>query len=87
VNPLGYRTSYTYENGQQKTVKDPLGVVSTTMRDLSNRVLAQVNPLGDRTSYLYDGGCRQVASIDPLGSVTGLPHSAKRQFGGVWELG
>ena len=68
IDPLGSRTSYTYQYGQRSTVENPLGAVTTYQRDLVNRVTAEIDALGNRTTYTYDLDGRLVATTNPLGA-------------------
>ncbi len=64
-------TAYTYdENGNQKTVTDPLGHVTTYTYDALNRVVTVTDPAGNTTAYGYDPAGNRITVTDPLGRVT-----------------
>ena len=44
-------------------IQDDLGNITTFVRDIMGRVLAQVSPLGARTSYNYDVNGRKIVTI------------------------
>ena len=49
---------------------NPLGQITTSVIDTTNRVAAVVDPLGDRVSMTYDFADDQVRMTNPLGFVT-----------------
>ena len=90
VDALGHRTSFTYDaNGNQETVKNPLGFVSTTVyAPTSNRVLATVDPLGYRTTFSYDLAGQETGRQDARGNritfaydPVGRPRSIQNELG------
>ena len=54
-DPLGNRTSYSYNDfNQVETITNPLGEVTTFVFDAIGNRIAIVNPLGFRTTFSYD---------------------------------
>ncbi len=80
VDPRGYAagalttdfdTLYTYDEvGNQRTVTDPLNLVTSTTYDPVNNALAQVNKRGQTTSYLYDPMNRVAKVTAPVVGAT-----------------
>ncbi len=80
VDPRGYAagalttdfdTLYTYDEvGNQRTLTDPLNLVTSTTYDQVNNPLAQVNKRAQTTSYLYDSMNRVSKVTAPLVGAT-----------------
>ena len=71
VDPLGYRTSYTYGRfNNQLTKQDALGYVWSTLYDNTGYATGSVDPLGCQTSVIYNAAKQKIADIDQLGYAT-----------------
>lgn len=69
VNPLGYRTTYTYERyGKVRTVKNALGQVTTTNYDNMGYPVTIQNALGYVTTMIYNAANQRLAVQDANGN-------------------
>jgi len=48
---------------------DPLGRITTSVFDTTNRLAATIDPLGQRTSFSYDLRDELIRVTDPLGHI------------------
>ena len=68
VNPLGQRLSFTYNaNGLVQTIQDPLGAVTTILRDQVNRLTTRIDAMGNHYTFTYDLNSRLIQIANPLG--------------------
>lgn len=69
--PADYTTTYGYDPaGNQLTIKDKLGRVTTKAYDGRNNLLSQKDPRGGSTSYAYDALQRLTSVTSPVGAQT-----------------
>ncbi|MEU9193191.1 FG-GAP-like repeat-containing protein [Streptomyces hundungensis] len=95
ANAAAHTTSYGYDvNGNQTTVTDPSGAVTTTAYDALGRAISTTNALGQVSKTSYDGNDNVLTSTDPLGKVTrhsytdtGLLASSTDPLGKVTSFG
>jgi YD repeat-containing protein len=72
IDPLGDRTTYTYDtHGLLRTVTDPLGQVTTQAYDACNRLCTVTDPLGQVTTYGYDAASRSSGDTIRKGQSSG----------------
>jgi len=66
---MGNRASYSYNTlGQITSIRNPLGLISSTIYDSMGRMLANVNGLAARWTYAYDAYSNVKRMTDPLGT-------------------
>src|SRR5262249_13930232 len=77
---LSAHTTYTYDgSGNQQTVKDALGHVSTTLYDLMNRATVQIDALGDRTTSTFDAAGLLLTATDAGGTQGSMVYDTSRR--------
>ena len=71
INPLGQRMSFTYNpNGIVQSIQNPLGAITTFLRDQVNRLTTRIDALGNRFSLTYDINSRLIQTVNAMGAVT-----------------
>jgi YD repeat-containing protein len=77
VDPLGNRTSYSYDKlNRVIQITDPLGGLTTAVFDAAGNQTALVDPLGNRTSFVFDVLNRVIEQDDPLANKTTMAYDA-----------
>jgi YD repeat-containing protein len=78
---VGLRASFGYDSaGQQVSVTDALGNMSTTVFDPDGRALATVNANGFRTTQVYDAIGESLAVIDARGNRNSFFQEVRRKL-------
>ena len=78
VNPAGERTTSLYDVPESRRHPESAGHRTTLVRDIMNRVTAEIDADGYRTTYTYDPVGRPQSTIDPLLERTTQLYDAKR---------
>ena len=87
--PTRGRTSFVYDKvGNRIAVINPLNERTTSVFDLSARMIAQVDPLLNRTTFVYDPAGNQERVVDPLNHIsTTLYDGFDRPYAQINPLG
>ena len=71
IDPLLNRTSFAYDaSWNQIRVMNPLGEITTSVFDTSNRLVATIDALANRNSISYDLADDPIRMTNPLGFIT-----------------
>ncbi|WP_425412422.1 RHS repeat-associated core domain-containing protein [Micromonospora mirobrigensis] len=85
-NPASDTVSYGYDAvGNQTTVTDQAGALTSTAFDATSRPTAVTDPLGRVTRYGYDKSGNQTSVTDPTGAVTTRTFDARGWLTGVTD--
>ena len=80
MDPLGRRTSFTYDAaGQQVALMQPRGNITTQVYDAAGRTVATVDGLGGRVTFTYDAADRLVALTDSESQITTYQYDSAGQ--------
>ena len=56
-------------NGIVESVQNPLGAITTFLRDQVNRLTTRIDALGNRFSLTYDINSRLIQTVNAVGAV------------------
>jgi RHS repeat-associated protein len=77
VNPLGDRTSFSYNAAGLRVARtDANGHVATTVYDAVGTAIAEINALGRRTTAVFDAAGRRIGILDANGGRNTYTHDA-----------
>ena len=76
TNPLGHKTTISYERGEPASVTDPLGRTSKQFVDVLGRVISTTTPGGQQTFNEYNNDNQLTKTTDPAGDATSYEYDA-----------
>jgi RHS repeat-associated protein len=85
TNPLGKKTTITYEEGEPASITDPLGRTTKQFVDIAGRVGSVTAPNGQRTLYEYNNDNQLIKITNPSGAVTSYEYDADGDLTGTTD--